>query len=246
MRHALHSGLPTSGSCVLLNIRWKWHTSGSLEGEPADEGFTMKVLCAGNWGRQAPQIWKKTRPVTPEGSGRGPHKASKFLIFGALITPSVEPSHSSRALLKYRDELRPGIPPQGELALRESKGTGGIHQLITHSPRYQQTEWAAPHSAPYCLLQRGNSTRFTQSYFSHGLSTEGSLWGTSLTSVRSLKGTRGCEMEIERGIHLLRIIGNVIQIDSKIRMWRHLSPGWSKCWKSLEMDLPSTSRCGKS
>lgn len=126
MRHALHSGLPTSGSCVLLNSRWKWHMSGSLEGETADESYTMKVLCAGNWGRQAPQIWKKMRPGTPEGSGMDPYKASKFLTFGALVTSSVEaaqvePSHCPEHFWNrvYRDELRPGIPPQGELALRQ-------------------------------------------------------------------------------------------------------------------------------
>lgn len=65
--------------------------SGSLEGEAA-ESYTMKVLCAGNRGRTDPQIWKKMRPGTPEGSGMDPYKASKFLTFGALITSSVEPS----------------------------------------------------------------------------------------------------------------------------------------------------------
>lgn len=35
MRHASHSGLPTSGSYALLNMRWKWHTSGNPEATPS-------------------------------------------------------------------------------------------------------------------------------------------------------------------------------------------------------------------
>lgn len=251
MRHASHSGLPTSGSCVLLNIQWKWHTSGSLEGEAAAEGYIMKVLYVGNWRRQAPQTWKKMRPVTPEGSGTGPRKASKFLIFGALITPSVEPSHRPEHFWSkvYRDELKPGIPPQGELAVSQKALEEWIGSSHTAPDTSRLSGLPRTSDCPVCLFQRGNSIRPTQRYLSHSLSTEGSLWGTSLTSVRSLKGTWGCEMEIVRGIRLLRILGNVIQTDSKVNEVSEcgdICPGWSKCWKSLDTDFIHSTRCDKS
>lgn len=35
MRHASHSGPSTSGSYVLLSMRWKWHTSGNPAATPS-------------------------------------------------------------------------------------------------------------------------------------------------------------------------------------------------------------------
>lgn len=111
------------------------------------------------------------KPVTPEASGMGPWKASKILIFWALVTPMVEefqfPEHLRNRV--YRDELKPVIPPHGELTVKQRAWEEWV--ISSHTPLDPSRLSGLPLThcilqLSTCLFQRGNSTDLSQYFFS--------------------------------------------------------------------------------